>query len=202
MGESENQESDFVRVITALFKEDIEDAVKNVYKTRIAPTIKRTASDSLKDIIDRLFGNTPTQPAIPAGSVQSNQRTDYTKKYVSGNLPASTVQAMNSTIPQGNNNQKASTSNTNYNALPNYVIVASANEAQNIIDVMNDVIREEGEVSVNSFFDFAGKSNQLSGSSTATLYGWDNIDGHTITQMADGQWILTLPRYKYLRKDN
>lgn len=202
MGESENQESDFVRVITALFKEDIEDAVKNVYKTRIAPTIKRTASDSLKDIIDRMFGNTPTQPPIPAGSVQSNQRTDYTKKYVSGNLPASTVQAMNSATLQGNSNQKASTSNTNYNALPNYVIVASANEAQNIIDVMNDVIREEGEVSVNSFFDFAGKSNQLSGSSTATLYGWDNIDGHTITQMADGQWILTLPRYKYLRKDN
>ena len=200
MGESENQESDFIRVITALFKEDIEDAVKSVYKTRIGPTIKRTASDSLKDIIDRLFGNTPTTPSVPAGSVQSNQRTDYTKRYVAGGMPASTMQTLNSVTSQSNAG-KSAVSNTNFNGLPHYVTVATSNDAQNIVDAMNDVIREDGEVSVNDFFDFAGQSNRIAGNSTATRYGWDNIDDHSITEMPDGQWMLAMPRYKYLGKE-
>lgn len=202
MGESENQESDFIRVITALFKEDIEDAVKSVYKTRIAPTIKRTASDSLKDIVDRLFGTTTQTPSnVPAGSVQNSQRTDYTKSFKSGNIQTSTAQTLNSVTPQ-TNTSKAAVSNTNYNGLPGFVTVASFDDAQNVVNAMNDVIREEGEVSVNEFFDFAGKSNIISGNSVAARYGWDNIDGHTITEMPDGQWMLAMPPYKYLRKEN
>lgn len=201
MGESENQESDFIRVVTALFKEDIEDAIKSVYKTRIGPTIKRTASDSLKDIIDRLFGNTPTTSSIPANSVQSNQKTDYTKRYVAGGMPATTMQTLNSVNPQSTNASKSTVSNTNFNGLPNFVTVATASDAQNIVDAMNDVLRVDGEVSVNDFFDFAGRSNAIAGNSTAARYGWDNIDDHTITEMPDGQWMLAMPRYKYLGKD-
>lgn len=198
MGESENQESDFIRVITALFKEDIEDAVKSVYKTRIAPTIKRTASDSLKDIIDRLFGNSPNTPTIPAGSVQLSQRTDYTKSFKSGTIQASAVQSSDQTTSQA----KTAVSKTNVNGLPNYLTVGSYEEAKNLVEAMNDVILKDGEVSVNDFFDFAGKSNLIAGNPVAARFGWNNIDSHVITEMPDGQWMVMMPTYGYLGKDN
>lgn len=202
MGESEDQESDFVRVIVALFKEDIEDAIKAVYKNRIAPTFKRTVADSLKDIVDRLFGTSSTVSNVPAGSLQNNQKTDYTKSFKTGSVPVTTVNLLGTSSSTSANTGKAAASSTNYNGLPNYVTVSSYNEAQNVVNAMNDIIRADGEVSVNDFFDFSGKSNIISGSSTASRYGWYNIDGHTITEMADGQYMLSMPRYEYLGKGN
>lgn len=199
MGESQNQESDFVRVVTALFKEDIEDAVKSVYNTRIKPTIKRTVADSLKDIVDRVFGTTPTQPTIPASSAKAGeQTTNY------GKISTNAVLASSNSTPLAlpTNTSKAAVSNTNYNGLPNYVSVSTYNDAQNVVNILNDKIREDGEASVNDLFDCAGKSSIISGNSVATRYGWYNIDGHTITQMADGQWMLSMPPYNYLKKEN
>lgn len=200
MGESQNQESDFVRVVTALFKEDIEDAVKSVYNTRIKPTIKRTAVDSLKDIIDRLFGVTPTQPStIPAGSAKIGQQTTNYGK-ISTEAIKSSISGTTLALPADTG--KAAVSNTNYNGLPNYVTVATYNDAQNVVNILNDKIREEGEASVNDLFDCAGKSNIISGNSVAARYGWYNIDGHSITQMENGQWMLSMPPYNYLKKEN
>lgn len=202
MGESENQESDFVRVVTALFKEDIEDAVKSVYKTRIKPTIKRTASDSLKDIIDRLFGTTPTAPNIPAGSVQAGQqRTNYGKISTTAIMSSSNV-SNGTALPSQSNASRPVASESKYNALPNFVMVDSFENAQNIVNALNDIIREDSEATVNDLFDFAGKSGMISGNSAAARYGWDNIDGHNITEMPDGKWMLAMPPYKYLGKGN
>lgn len=205
MGESENPESDFMKVVTALFKDDIEVAVRNVVKNRIIPTMKKTASDSLKDLVDQMFHTGPTTPVIPAGSVANGQKTTaYNKMYVSGsNTPVTTIRTVDSsyTLPAANVG-KTATSTTNFNGLPNYITVPTYQDAENIVNVMNDKIREEETASVNDLFDLAGKSHLISGNSAAPRYGWDNIDAHTITPMADGQYMLSMPPYKYLRKEN
>lgn len=191
MGESDKTESDFVRVVVALFKDDIETALKNVYNNRIKPTLKRTAADSLKDLVDQTFGIVSNQSAIPAGSVVANgQKTEYNKMFKGENnkLTTTSISSPSSTTK----------SDTNYNGLPNYVTVGSNEEAQNIIKIMNDILLKDGEVSVNDFFDFAGQSARISGNSAAPLYGWDNIDAASITEMADGKWLLSMPRYKFL----
>ena len=191
MGEASNNESDFVRVMTSLFKDDIESAVRTVFKNRIRPAFNKTMSDSLKDIVDIMFGNTPSTSNIPAGAVQVNTN----KVNYSG---ISTAKVANTSLP-ASSNTSASVSKTNYNGLPKYVIVGSFDDAQNIVNYMNDVILKEGEVSVNEFFDCAGRSNDIAGNSVAAKYGWNNIDGHTITQMADGQWMLSMPPYEFLK---
>ena len=206
MGESENSESDFVRVMTSLFKDDIEIAVRTVVNNRIKPTFKQTMNASLKDMVDLLTGNTPTVSNTPAGSVQV-QKTNYSAAYkTTGMIPKTTVTTLGSPV----NSQSAlpaststnSVSNTNYNGLPNSVIVPTYNDAVNVVNFMNDVIREEGEVTVNDLFDCAGKANEIAGNSAATRYGWTNIDGHIINETPDGQYILMMPKYSYLRKEN
>ena len=202
MGESENSESDFIRVVTSLFKDDIEEAVKKVYKNRIRPTIKKTVSDSLKDLVDQMFGTTSTVSNIPAGSVaQNNQKVPYNKMFT-GSSPATTSSTTTTSttqaLPSAGGTTTTTPTNTTYNALPHNVIVASYQDAQNIVDVMNDKLRAEGEVSVNDLFDFAGQASAIAGSSTATKYGWHNIDGHTITELPTGEFMLAMPHYDWL----
>lgn len=198
MGESDNQENDFFKIVAAIFKEDIEEAVKKVYESRIKPTIRKTASDSLKDLVDQLFHTTSTVPSvIPASSVKPGQQaTNYGKISTAAVMSSSNAAA----LPAGTS--KPAVSKTNYNGFPNYVTVSTYDNAQNIVNYMNDKIREDGEASVNDFFDCAGKSKAIEGNSVATKYGWYNIDGSTITQMADGQYMLSLPPYEFLKKEN
>lgn len=199
MGESENSESDFIRVVTSLFKDDIEEAVKKVYKNRIRPTIKKTVSDSLKDLVDQMFGTTSTISSIPAGSVvQNSQKVAYNKMF-NGSTPATTTSSTTQALPAAGETNNSS--KTTYNALPRNVIVSSQQDAQNIVNVMNDKLRAEGEVSVNDLFDFAGQAKAIEGSSTATRYGWHNIDGYVVTELPTGEYMLVMPEYDWLKEN-
>lgn len=196
MGESDNQENDFFKIVAAIFKEDIEEAVKKVYKSRIEPTIRKTTSDSLKDLVDLLCHTTSTVPSVvPASSVKPGQQaTNYGKISTAAVMSSSNAAA----LPSGT--IKPVTLKTQFNGFSKFVVLSSYDDAQNVVNYMNDKIREEGEASVNDFFDCAGKSKAIEGNPIATKYGWYNIDASTITQMADGQWMLSMPDYEYLAK--
>ena len=151
--------------------EDVTSVISDV----LIPAAKKLFVDVIKDSIEMLvYGNTNS------GKRSSGYRADYVsynrfadRRY--DDRPANTVRRSEYSYDE--------------------VILENRGEAEEVLDVMSDVIGEYGMVSVMDLYELVGIPSKY----TDNNYGWTNLRDADIVRTRDGGYLLKLPRVKPLK---
>ena len=94
-------------------------------------------------------------------------------------------------------------SKSSFYSISNCVTVKTHTDAQKIVNAMFNVIDKYGMATIGNLYDFAGRKNDISDFEVvAEYYGWIDIDQYSITKVEDFKWVLCMPPYEFLRKEN
>ena len=74
------------------------------------------------------------------------------------------------------------------------IVVESRGEAERVLDILRDQIKEYGEATVADFFELVGVSGN---GYTDRSYGWTNLDRAYITKVREG-WLFIFPKCEEL----
>ena len=155
--------------------EDVTSVKSYVISDVLIPAAKKLFVDAIKDSIEMLvYGNTN----------RDTRSSGYRANYVSYNRfadrryddrPANTVRRSEYSYDE--------------------VILENRGEAEEVLDVMSDVIGEYGMVSVMDLYELVGIPSKY----TDNNYGWTNLRDADIVRTRDGGYLLKLPRVKPLK---
>ena len=81
------------------------------------------------------------------------------------------------------------------NMLTMLTIFKSKNEAEKVLQLMKEVIRDYGNVTLADYYDLVDFGFY---SMTATHIGWSNLDDAKISKGKGTGWTLTLPEHNYM----
>lgn len=146
--------------------EDISNVKSHIMMDVIVPAVKKVISDIVRDGIDMLlYGDT-------RGKQNSSSYISY-RDYTNSNTSS--------------NRSINSPSRTGYNH--DDIILETREEAEEVLERMDELIEAYGVVSVADLYDLIGKSCNY----TDNKYGWTNIRNAEPIQVRDG-YMLKLPK--------
>lgn len=153
--------------------EDIKNVKSYAVMDVLVPAVKKAISDIVKDGIDMIFYGGKTKRS-GGGSVAG--RISYADYY-------------------NRDSGRPVENATRSGYCPNDVVVETRGEAEEVIDRMNELIGEYGEVSVADLYDLVG----VTGNYTDNNYGWTNITNAEPVRV-NGGYLISLPKVGPLKK--
>lgn len=156
-----------VRKLADVFvSEDISNVKSHIMMDVVVPAVKKVISDIVRDGIDMLlYGDT-------RGNRSSSSYISY-RDYTSSNVSS--------------NRSVSSPSRTGYNH--DDIVLETREEAEEVLERMDELIEAYGVVSVADLYDLIGKSCNY----TDNKYGWTNIRNAEPIRVRDG-YMLKLPK--------
>lgn len=152
--------------------EDIDNISEFIIRDVVVPTIKDIAIGSLEMLFYGEFRGKKTY--------SRNKSRNGSKTYVS----------YDQTSRQRRDTESSRKARFDFDS----IAWESRGEAEEILDLLIDVIEEDGEVTVGTFYDLAGVDCDY----TADDYGWTNLSRANAVKTRYGDYILNLPRPKEL----
>lgn len=175
-GEVKKTKPSFLKKMGAVFFSDTmdeEDLRSYLIFDYLVPTIKDTVVDMGKMLLDAIFyGSTSTRKK---SSGNKPYKVSYSSYYDNDKKPAK---------PE---DRRASSYNFDD------IVLNSRADAEQTLDMLIDLTREYGQVSVADFCDLVGVDSNF----TDNKYGWSDLSRTTISRTRDG-YIINLPKPTYL----
>lgn len=162
------------KLADVFISEDIKNVKSYAVMDVLVPAVKKAISDIVKDGIDMIFYGGKTKRS-GGGTVAG--RISYADYY------------------NRDNGSRPVENATRSGYSPNDIVVETRGEAEEVIDRMNELIAEYGEVSVADLYDLVG----ITGNYTDNNYGWDNITNAEPVRV-NGGYLISLPKVRPLKK--
>lgn len=164
-----HKESKAKKAIENFIGEDIEDVKSYIFRDIFIPAIKR----GLMDIVGAVLGQSPRgyYDSRPSGT-----RVSYQKAYDDARRGYGRVRDPREPVSHS------------VFAFDD-VIMDSRGDAQEVLNMMNDLLKEYGAVSVADLYDLAG----ISAPFTYRDWGWYDLRSASYRATRDG-WLLVMPR--------
>lgn len=158
------------------------DALWFMAEDVVIPAVRDTLYNAMQSGLDRLiYGEGPSRPRRSSG-LGSGSRVDYST------ISTSTTQRPRSSGPR--TISRASRARHDFREL----IIPSAQEANEVIDRMYDILSRDGMVSVADLFELTG----IQSAHTDQKWGWTNLRGARAIRQGRGGFILSLPKTEEL----
>ena len=162
-----------VRKITDIFiAEDVSNIKNYVFMDVLVPAFKKAVSDIVKDSIDMLFYGETRRSSNGSGARRSGSYVSYSS--ISDPRDSGSYRS-----------RERAVRGFDYDD----ILFESRGQADLVLEHMNNIIDEYGEVSVADLYDLC----DLTAPYTANNYGWRRLGNAEIQRVRDG-YIIRLPR--------
>lgn len=159
------------RAFSSLISEDASSVTGYIFSDVLMPALQKLVVDIVKDGIDIV---------IYGGTKRNSGRNDsYRGNYVSYSRFSD------------RDSRDRSVERPRYQ--PNEIILESRNDADDVLDTLEDMIERYDDVSVATFYELVG----LPSNHTDEKYGWTNLANARIERVRDG-YCIRMPRVRPL----
>lgn len=164
---SSKKKSDLRKLTDVFIKDDIHTVLDCIWKDYVVPNAKT----AILETVNMLLNGTDA----PRKTGNSNGRTPYTSYYKS--------QEKGKTTENGRSKTKSVYDYDN-------IEFTDRGEAEMVLKQMDDILEQYDTVSVADFYEMAG----VSSTETDQRYGWDTIANAKVVRLANGGYMVRLPR--------
>lgn len=154
------------KIMDAFFGPGVENLKDFLVYDMLIPSLRDMTADSLIGMVETIFGRGRQKPGTTKVSYSSG--TNYS--------------AVSTGKQQANTNRLS----TKYDMTD--IILEHRYDAQDVLDIMGEIITEYGCVTVAKLYELVGKSSDY----TAHNYGWTTLVGAKPERVVGG-WVLSLP---------
>lgn len=162
------------KFVESFFGGDLRTAASYILYDVAFPSIKRAISDMFADGIEMLLFGT-ARSGRSGRKEQTREKVSYSSYFKSDSRSGSV--------------RSDASSRYDYRD----IVLRSRGEAEEVLDVLREIISEYDQVTVADLYDAVG----ITGEFTDNKYGWTNLSGARVRLIRDG-YLLDLPRAKEL----
>lgn len=152
----------------------MQDAADYMITEVVVPAVKETIVDALQGGIERLFnGESPRHRRTTPSAYPSTPYINYSSKSKPAPAPPTRMLSRRSRMMHDFGE----------------IIIDSRGEAQDVLEMMYEILSRQGEVSIADLYVLVG----IQGSHVDQRFGWTSLQGAKLKRTRTNQFVLDLP---------